>query len=125
MIATVKFAAALVFNNLSHKDGYDSFDADGDGRLSLQDLLDAVAQLALEITEEDSTNLFAYLDTDGAGFIKREAWLQALEGANAEEVLKSRGIDSAVVSGANAASLQERPDPAQNATAPLAAPFLK
>jgi Ca2+-binding EF-hand superfamily protein len=92
-------AAALAFNQLSPEDGYDAFDADEDGQVSLSDLQSAVTQLQLEISEQDSTSLFESLDADKTGFIPKAAWLRAMAGARSDDILKSRGVDSAVVTG--------------------------
>ena len=83
-------AAALIFNGLNPEDGYDAFDADEDGQVSLKDLQNAVKTLSLEIAEEDSKRLFETLDTGKNGFIAREAWVEAMSDANTEDVLKSR-----------------------------------
>jgi Ca2+-binding EF-hand superfamily protein/chromosome segregation ATPase len=95
-------AAALVYNQLSHDDGYDAFDVDEDGQVSLSDLVSAVTQLQLEISEGDCRSVFESLDAGKTGFIPKAAWLDAMTRTNSEEILKSRGIDSASVTGQGA-----------------------
>ena len=85
-------AAALIFNELSPEDGYDAFDADEDGQVSLSDLQSAVTQLQLEISEQNSASLFESLDADKTGFIPKAAWLEAIAGAKTEDILKSKGV---------------------------------
>lgn len=109
-------AAALVFNELSHDEGYDAFDADEDGQVSLSDLQSAVKQLQLDMSEENSTCLFNSLVPSKIGFINREAWVQAMAGANTDDILKSRGIlPGAATEDASTAlaPVKEHPVPAQ------------
>jgi chromosome segregation ATPase len=90
-------AAALVYNQLSPEDGYDAFDADEDGQVSLSDLVSAVTQLQLEISEGDCRSVFESLDAGKTGFIPKAAWLEAIAGANTQDILRSRGVDSAAL----------------------------
>ncbi len=85
-------AAALMFNELSASDGYDAFDADEDGKVSLGDLQIAAAQLQLNISEQDIRSLFESLDKGRTGYIPREDWVQAIGFGNGEDILKSRGL---------------------------------
>jgi len=85
-------AAALVYNSLSPEDGYDAFDVDDDGKLSLSDLLSAVTQLKLEISEGDCKSVFENLDAGKTGFIPKAAWVEVIAGANVEDILKLRGV---------------------------------
>ena len=99
-------AAALAYNQLTADEGYDAFDVDEDGRVSLMDLQAAVRTLQMELAPQAVTALFEHLDEGRAGAITREVWTRALEGANAEAVLKSRGVVAPV-----AAAEPEEPSP--------------
>jgi len=85
-------AASLIFNELSPEDGYDAFDADEDGQVSLSDLQSAVESLSLDISEQDVKGLFVNLDAGTTGFIPKAAWVQAIAGADADAVLRARGL---------------------------------
>ena len=85
-------AAILIFNKLSAEDGYDTFDVDDDGQVSLSDLRSSVTALNLGISEEDSKSVFESLDTGKTGFIPKAAWGEAIAGASAEDTLRARGI---------------------------------
>jgi hypothetical protein len=85
-------AAALVYNQLSPEDSYDAFDADEDGQVSLRDLVSAVTQLQLEISEGDCRSVFESLDAGKMGFIPKAAWVSVIAGANVEDILKLRGV---------------------------------
>ena len=67
-----------MFNNLNPEEGYDSFDADEDTRVSLSDLQSAVIQLQLDISEQDSKSLFESLDAGKTGFIPKEVWIEVM-----------------------------------------------
>jgi Ca2+-binding EF-hand superfamily protein len=90
-------AGALMFNQLSASDGYDAFDADEDGKVSLVDLQSAAAQLQLAISEQDIRSLFESLDKGRTGYIPREAWVQTIGFGDGEDILKSRGLSTKVV----------------------------
>jgi Ca2+-binding EF-hand superfamily protein len=85
-------AAALRFNGLSPKEGYDAFDNDGDGKVSFQDLQDAVDALNLDLTPEAVEQLFVYLEYRDMQYIDMEMWIHEISSARPEDVLKSRGV---------------------------------
>jgi len=118
LAAMDEIAATLVFNQLSPEDSYDAFDSDEDGQLSLSDLLSAVSALQLDIKEKESKDLFESLDAGKTGYIPRAAWVQAIQGANAEDILKSRGVTISEVEAALPAEEPASRLPAGN-TAPL------
>ena len=104
-------AAALIFNKVSPKDSYDVFDVDDNGQVSLSDLQSAVTHLQLDISEQNSKDLFESLDADKTGFIPKAAWLEAIAEANTKDILKSRGFtntdNKATLSGESAVQTQE------------------
>ena len=91
-------AATLSYNSLCAADGYDAFDTDEDGKVLLNDLFFSVAHLQMDIADADVKTLFASLeDRTDAGFISKEAWVQAVTSANTSDILKSRGVSTAPV----------------------------
>ena len=92
-------AATLRYNNLSPEQGYDAFDTDEDGKVSLQDLQASVSQLQMGIAEADIRALFASLENAvDKGFIDKQAWVRAINDADTADILKSRGISTEPVS---------------------------
>ena len=85
-------AAALKYNNLDFDQGYESFDADEDGQLSQQDLETSIQDLQLDLDAASAIALFRHLDPESIGFIRLENWRAALETAEADTVLRSRGV---------------------------------
>eukprot|EP00960_Hanusia_phi_P021151 624882-Hanusia_phi.AAC.1 len=85
-------SACLKYNKLSPANGYDAFDSDEDGKVSFADMRMASSVLDLGIGEDVLEKVYNQMDPEGEGHISREAWYAALAGANAEEVLQSRGI---------------------------------
>ena len=62
-------------------------------KFQLNDLFFSVAHLQMDIADADVKTLFASLeDTTDAGFISKEAWVQAVTSANTSDILKSRGV---------------------------------
>jgi hypothetical protein len=78
-------AAALRFNDLSLQDGYDAFDVDDDGKVSLSDLQAAVSTLSLGISEDDCKSLFEGM-SGGKGHIERSSWVRTVGDADQEKV---------------------------------------
>lgn len=64
-------AAVLHFNDVSPERGYDIFDVDKDGKISLKDLQEAASSLHMETSFEDVNRLFEVLDEDCDGFVDR------------------------------------------------------
>jgi hypothetical protein len=89
-------AAALAFNKLTIDQGYDAFDADEDGKVSLKDLLAAENILRLGISESSVQALFDHLDPDKLGYISRDHWKDALASAKADHVLRECGLTAEV-----------------------------
>ena len=75
-------AASLAYNNLSPEDGYDAFDVDEDGKVSLDDLTSAVASLNLQLENEGIRAAFAHLDHENTGFIDKDVWGRAIHASN-------------------------------------------
>eukprot|EP00961_Rhodomonas_salina_P150066 2020730-Rhodomonas_salina.1 len=85
-------AAALEYNKLSPSEGYDAFDVDEDGKVSWEDLKQAVETLRLELAEADVQAFFEQLDESKSGHISKDAWQRTMRDAHADTVLKSRGV---------------------------------
>lgn len=84
-------AASLAYNNIAadSDDGYEAFDMDADGQVSLGDLVQTCAELRL--TGVDCEWLFEQLGGTPGGSISRRAWAEALSMVDPSEVLKARG----------------------------------
>ena len=81
-------AATLYYNSVEVKDGFDVFDVDGDGRLSIDDFRTAIAQLDLTmIRDEEVEALFASLDMNEDGFISMAEWDLGMKSADRGKVL--------------------------------------
>ena len=68
----------LVGKNLTLQQGYEAFDADKDGKVSLQDLQTSVANMNLNIDEFMVQALYSLLDPDKLGYILKERWSECL-----------------------------------------------
>ena len=87
-------AATLRVNSLSPVDGYDEFDDDQDGRLSMSDLKAANSILHMDLSEENLRALFLLLDPLNEGYIRQEQWTKSFALATGvEDLLRSRGCD--------------------------------
>jgi len=84
--------AVLKFNDLGISIGYDAFDFDGDGRISLRDLRKKCLELALEMSAEDVVELFQTLADGRTGHITREVWEESLASGDADSILMKRGV---------------------------------
>ncbi len=69
---------ALVDKMLTLEQGYEAFDADKDGKVSLQDLQTSVANMKLKINEFLVQALYSQLDPDKLGYILKEHWNDCL-----------------------------------------------
>ena len=86
-------AATLSYNSLTADKGFEAFDLDEDGKLSLNDLMESANQLQMGIADADLRTLFASLeDAADPGFINKEAWVQAVGASDTADVLRSRGV---------------------------------
>lgn len=85
-------AALLSYNGLPVKDAFEDFDVDGDGKVSMTDLLSAAATAQLEVTESDLQMWHAHYHTAGGGLMTLDEWILAFKSADPEGVLKSRGV---------------------------------
>ena len=56
------------------EEGFDAFDLDGDGWLSLADLQKSAVQLDLEISEGDCATILQNRSDKMNGFISRDVW---------------------------------------------------
>ncbi len=88
---TDTIAALLQYSDLSPEEGFDEFDKDEDGILSYNDLLQSSKALDMDFHEAELRLWHQSLDTAPTGIIK-DVWCVTLSSANAEEVLKSRGV---------------------------------
>ena len=84
--------AVLKFNDLDIATGYDVFDCDQDGRISLRDLRIKCKELALEMSAEAIVQLFQALVDTRTGHISRDAWAEGLASGDADIVLAKRGV---------------------------------
>lgn len=87
-----KIAAALEFNQLSVAEGFDAFDADGDGFISYDDLNATALSLELAIPSSDVERLHRHMDTSSTGLITLESFTALVGSADAQSVLQSRGV---------------------------------
>ena len=86
--------ALLKFNNVDVASGYDVFDYDMDGRVSLRDLRRKCQELELDVSPDDIYELFqALADARTNSYISREAWQQCLMSGDADGVLTKRGVE--------------------------------
>jgi len=84
--------AVLKFNGLDIATGYDVFDCDQDGRISLRDLRRKCQELDLEMSAEAIVELFQALNDTRTGHISRDAWGESLASGDADSVLAKRGV---------------------------------
>ena len=84
--------AVLKFNDLDIATGYDVFDCDQDGRISLRDLKIKCKEFALEMSAEAIVQLFQALVDTRTGHINRDAWAESLATGDADVVLARRGV---------------------------------
>ena len=84
-------AASLVSTGLSPEDGYDAFDVDEDGKVSLPDLQNALEQLDLDSAAAEG--LHRFLDVRKEGFVDRGLWVKEMASASTKVSIdsKSRG----------------------------------
>jgi Ca2+-binding EF-hand superfamily protein len=87
-------AAALKYNSLSVDEGYDAFDIDEDGRVSFEDLKNAIGQLSINMSEEAMTELYEHLGGGAQGYVMRQDWVRIISTGRGGEVLKSMGVDT-------------------------------
>ena len=70
-----KIAEVILFNGMEPEKGFEAFDVDNDGLLSMSDLSTACGTLGLEgVTATHVEELFAFLDQDGDGSVDRQEW---------------------------------------------------
>ncbi len=72
-------------NILTLEQGYEAFDVDKDGKVSLQDLQAAVTNMEMSIDASSVEELFEHLDPDKLGYISQDNWKDKLAAAYAEE----------------------------------------
>ena len=71
-------AATLKYNGLTAEEGFAEFDSDSDGRVTLNDIDGIVKSLAMELSEADTRDMFAFLDKDDDGFVDVVDWVRSL-----------------------------------------------
>lgn len=65
-----------------------------DEKINFKDILDTAQELSMDATEEDLKAWFQHYSFKGEGqYVVEADWARALDGADAEGVLKSVGID--------------------------------
>ena len=77
--------AALAVNQMSPGDGYDAFDEDKDGKVSLADLQAASKQFNLNLDPSAVAELYKFLDPREEGAADKEVWRKAMSGASTED----------------------------------------
>ena len=85
-------AASLASTGLSPEDGYDAFDVDGDGKVSLPDLQNALEQLDLDSAAADG--LHRFLDVRKEGFVDRGLWVKEMASASTKAGIDSKSRDA-------------------------------
>ena len=84
--------AVLKLNSIDVESGYDIFDFDQDGWISLRDLRKKSEELCLELMGQDIVELFQVLVDPRTGFVSREAWAENLTRGDSDTVLRNRGV---------------------------------
>ncbi len=77
-----EIASYLSFFGISPEEGYNAFDSDGDGAISLGDLRDSTLIAGLELAEGELQAAFLVLDPDNTGHAIRTAWSAAVGAAD-------------------------------------------
>ncbi len=80
---------ALSFNHLTIKDGFNAFDVDEDGLISLRDLQSSVDDLQLELDVETIQLMHRFLDVDADGFISKKEWIAGLDSVQSGKAASS------------------------------------
>ena len=80
---------ALSFNHLTIKDGFNAFDVDEDGLISLRDLHSSVDDLQLELDVETIQLMHRFLDVDADGFISKKEWIAGLDSVQSGKAASS------------------------------------
>jgi len=102
---TDTMAALLQYSGLSVEDGFGEFDVDQDGRISLADLTTSAEALDLDLSAADLQRWYEAMDPAQPPVgIAQGVWIKELGSADADKVLRSRGVDlSELPAGASAA----------------------
>lgn len=87
-------AAALRYNEMDPLVGYEAFDMDKDGAVSLDDLVKSADQLNLRLDPAQLEALVAFLDVHRVGSADPDKWVDVMSSADHEAVLRSRGLDA-------------------------------
>jgi Ca2+-binding EF-hand superfamily protein len=78
-----KIAEVILFNGMEPEKGFEAFDVDNDGLLSMSDLSTACSTLSLEgVTATHVEELFAFLDQDGNGSVDQQEWAAVVRHAS-------------------------------------------
>lgn len=73
---------------MSHEDGFESFDRNGNGQFSKSDFEETVADLQLPLDAPLVASLFAFMDTNHSGTVDLAKWRIALRNADTKEAEK-------------------------------------
>ena len=95
--AADELAAALRYNELSPRSGFERLDVDCDGCISMADLEAARQRLELNISPEPLAAMHKAMDERGDGLVDVDAWTRFLTGRQTDAVLRSRGVTTGVI----------------------------
>jgi Ca2+-binding EF-hand superfamily protein/predicted nucleic acid-binding Zn-ribbon protein len=85
-------AASLLLNHLSIPRGFEAFDRDKDGHLSVEDLRRTAEILQLGFEPQEIRTLHASMTGGHGGDVSKEQWAHALSHADINSVLRSRHL---------------------------------
>jgi hypothetical protein len=89
-------AGVLIFNKQTVEEGFDAFDADDDGVISVGDVVSTASALEIDTSNGRlAQELVAAFDADGDGALSRTEWGRALDGADGQKFLDESGGGSA------------------------------
>ena len=94
--ATLAFIATQLTTKEDTKhldDAFKMLDADHDGKLSLDELLQGFKQVLPEMTEDEARKLFERADIDNSGFIDYSEWISAT--INKKKILSNKNLTAA------------------------------
>jgi hypothetical protein len=82
-------AMLLEYNNLTTREGFETFDDDEDNMISMADLTRAAeTTLSLEVDAATLKEWFQFYNTSGSGMMSEEEWNRAMTAANLNTAMK-------------------------------------